>query len=225
MLSKLDTIYYFERRHGHLLVANVSPRGLKFFPSAKQKWAQGIVFMVGESQMCFVRGHVRACGRYGITARLHRAKCLIERVYKSALLLDDIVLIVIHYHTLSTEMSSLPYFTPEGTTTELSNGNHYSQAVRLPNNTIKISGQGGWHSSEGKVIAPTSAENIIEQVEQAFANVDNVLRNAGSKKGWGDVYLVRAYLVDQARFDNAVIQGWIQSVKKWCMSSSTTSCH
>lgn len=85
-------------------------------------------------------------------------------------------------------MSSLTYTSPPGHSQTLTDENNYSQAVRLPNNTIKISGQGGWNSTTGSLLPPS------EQIPQAFRNIDLVLKNAGSR-GWEDVYLVRVYRV------------------------------
>jgi len=59
---------------------------------------------------------------------------------------------------------------------------HYSQAARLPDGRIELSGQGGWDPATGKC-----KETIEEQVSQAFANIELALQTAGSS--WSDVSL------------------------------------
>ncbi|KAK5698350.1 hypothetical protein LTR17_023724 [Elasticomyces elasticus] len=115
-------------------------------------------------------------------------------------------------------MSSLTYTNPPGWGTHLGTVNHYAQAVRLPTTppTIKIFGQGGWNLLTGDILDPVNAENIAQQIDLAFANVDNVLRNAGSKNGWGDVYLARVYFVELHAFENAAAKGLSAGLKKWC---------
>jgi enamine deaminase RidA (YjgF/YER057c/UK114 family) len=119
-------------------------------------------------------------------------------------------------------MAALSYSNPKGKGAELSEHFHYSQAVRLPTNppTIKISGQGGWEPASGDIIPPTSAENITKQVEQTFANVDDVLRTAGSKNGWADVYLARAFVVGMQDFDGVILGATADALKKWCPNHS-----
>ncbi len=115
-------------------------------------------------------------------------------------------------------MSSLTYTNPPGYGTHLSTINHYSQAVRLPTTppTLKISGQGGWDPITGDILDPVSADNIAQQIDQAFANVDEVLRNAGSKNGWGDVYLARVYSVELNAFEGTAKKALAQGLKNWC---------
>lgn len=59
---------------------------------------------------------------------------------------------------------------------------HYSQAARLPDGRIELSGQGGWDPETGKC-----KETLEEQVSQAFANIELALQTAGSS--WKDVRL------------------------------------
>ncbi|KAK3718122.1 hypothetical protein LTR37_005237 [Vermiconidia calcicola] len=100
-------------------------------------------------------------------------------------------------------MSTLTYSNPTGYAAELGNQFSYSQAVRLPGNILKISGQGGWDPSSGNIPAPTSAEAISDQVARAFANVDDVLRAAGSSRGMED-------------FDGAAVTATKEGLQKWC---------
>ncbi|KAK4948906.1 hypothetical protein LTR10_012279 [Elasticomyces elasticus] len=115
-------------------------------------------------------------------------------------------------------MSSLTYTNPPGWGTHIGTVNHMAQAVLLPTTppTIKISGQGGWDLITGEILDPSNAENIAQQVDLAFANVDNVLRNAGSRNRWGDVYLVRVYFVELWAFEGAAAKGLSAGLKKWC---------
>ncbi|KAK5167746.1 uncharacterized protein LTR77_007445 [Saxophila tyrrhenica] len=115
-------------------------------------------------------------------------------------------------------MSTLTYTNPTGRGADLASQFHYHQAVRLPTQppTLKLAGQGGFNKSDGVIPQPTSSDEIFKQVDFAFANVDDVLRTAGSKNGWGDVYLVRAYMVGMQDFDGAVIMAVKEGLRKWC---------
>lgn len=86
-------------------------------------------------------------------------------------------------------MASLQYFNGEGAGQVFSDQCHYSQAVIL-GDTVKCSGQGGWNN-EGSL----DGKDWKGQIDNAFDNVDRVLRAAGSV-GWEDVYLVRSYMTD-----------------------------
>lgn len=113
-------------------------------------------------------------------------------------------------------MSHLTYNNYPGFGQHLSDTTYYSQAVRIPGNPhlIKCSGQGGWDPETGVIEPPTSKSAIEAQVAQAFSNVDLVLRTAGSKRGWGDVYLARIYFVgleNPGLFDKTV-----ECLKQWC---------
>lgn len=98
----------------------------------------------------------------------------------------------------------------------LSDATHYSQAVRLPTSppTIKTSGQGGLDPTTGKIEA--TADSIKSQVDQAFANIETVLKAAGSA-GWSDVYLVRMFYVvkEVTREEYLALGGEI--MRTWCV--------
>ncbi|KAI6780660.1 uncharacterized protein J7T54_001164 [Emericellopsis cladophorae] len=64
----------------------------------------------------------------------------------------------------------------------------YMQAIRV-GDRIECSGQGGWDPDSE---VPKFSENIAEEIEQAFANVDRTIRHAGGK-GWPQVYRVNSY--------------------------------
>lgn len=83
-------------------------------------------------------------------------------------------------------MASLKYGNDSGFGTTLSDRNHYSQFVHLPNGITKLSGQGGW-TTEGAI----DAEDWKGQIDKAFDNVEIVLKAAGLT-GWQDVSYLRA---------------------------------
>jgi enamine deaminase RidA (YjgF/YER057c/UK114 family) len=87
-------------------------------------------------------------------------------------------------------MSSLTYINEKGAGEKHSDLGHYSQAVLLPGNVVKCSGQGGW-TPTGEL----DANDWKRQIDLAFDNVDRVLQAAGLR-GWEDVYLLRSYHVD-----------------------------
>ncbi|KAH3998952.1 hypothetical protein HBH64_103820 [Parastagonospora nodorum] len=84
-------------------------------------------------------------------------------------------------------MSSLPYFDYEGFGERSKQNLNYSQAVRLPN-TIHISGQGGWDRLSDAF--PTSLD---AEIDQAFANVEHALQQAGGT-GLQQVYKLRIFI-------------------------------
>ncbi|GKZ31331.1 hypothetical protein AbraIFM66950_011815 [Aspergillus brasiliensis] len=85
----------------------------------------------------------------------------------------------------------------------------YNQAVRV-GDTIHLSGQGGWKQEEPFEIYT----DINAQIDQAFANVDFQLRNAGGQ-GWSQVYKVRSYhisLVDEVQ------DAMVRNFRKWMVN-------
>jgi enamine deaminase RidA (YjgF/YER057c/UK114 family) len=113
-------------------------------------------------------------------------------------------------------MSQLKYSNDPFRGQILSDNSHCSQAVRLPGNPslIKTSGQGGWDQYTGEYPPTNTPEGLAKQVDQAFANVDLNLRTAGSKNGWGDVYLVRVYVL--GTHDEGLVTGLAAALRKWC---------
>lgn len=89
-------------------------------------------------------------------------------------------------------MSALHYINEEGAGQKHSDLGHYSQVVLIqPTKTIvRCSGQGGWDNT-GKM----DKSNVKLQVDNAFDNVDRILRAAGCR-GWEDVHNIRSYHVD-----------------------------
>ncbi|KFZ25132.1 hypothetical protein V502_00389 [Pseudogymnoascus sp. VKM F-4520 (FW-2644)] len=96
----------------------------------------------------------------------------------------------------------------------------YSQAVRV-GDRIERSGQGRRlyiphieHTRTYTFLLDTSSkipEDLDEEVEQAFANVEHNLKHAGGK-GWCQVFRVNLYLTDIN--EQAVIAS-VRNLKKW----------
>lgn len=63
---------------------------------------------------------------------------------------------------------------------------NYSQAVKV-DNRVEISGQGGW-DDEFQI-----STSLVEEIEQAFRNVERTLKTAGA--GWEHVIHVNSYHV------------------------------
>ncbi|KXX77958.1 RutC family protein in vnfA 5'region [Madurella mycetomatis] len=102
-------------------------------------------------------------------------------------------------------MSHLKYFNSPGFGVVLSDQFRYSQAVRV-GDRIECSGQGGWDPATGQIPSDIAAE-----MEQAFANVDRCLRNAGGK-GWSQVYRINLYVTD---LGEAALGAWVECTQKW----------
>ncbi|CAG8418423.1 unnamed protein product [Penicillium salamii] len=85
-------------------------------------------------------------------------------------------------------MSHLQYHAYPGYGTRSQDTLHYSQAVRV-GDRIECSGQGGWDPESGKIHT-----EIHSQIDQAFANVQLALKDAGGK-GWSQVFRVNSYHV------------------------------
>jgi hypothetical protein len=86
-------------------------------------------------------------------------------------------------------MSDLKYINEPGAGEKHSDLGHYSQAVVI-GNIAKLSGQGGW-DNEGNL----EQYDAHQQIDNAFDNVDRVLRAAGLR-GWEDVRFWRLFLVE-----------------------------
>ncbi|KAI1846888.1 hypothetical protein JX265_004858 [Neoarthrinium moseri] len=100
-------------------------------------------------------------------------------------------------------MSHLQYFTYAGYGKKITDEYHYSSTVRV-GNRFEISGQGGWDPNSGEI-----SGNLTAEVDQALANVDLALKQAGSK-GWPEVYKITMfYTTDE------VLGVWQPLAKKW----------
>ncbi|KAL3469806.1 Endoribonuclease L-PSP/chorismate mutase-like protein [Aspergillus californicus] len=99
-------------------------------------------------------------------------------------------------------MSHLQYYAYPGYGSTSQKDLHYSQAVRV-GDRIECSGQGGWDPASGKINT-----EIHAQIDQAFANVELALKDAGGK-GWSQVFRVNSYHVplnDEA--SNAMVRNF-----------------
>ncbi|WYZ39354.1 hypothetical protein EsH8_III_001268 [Colletotrichum jinshuiense] len=104
-------------------------------------------------------------------------------------------------------MSGLKYFSYKGYGATLLQEMHYNQAVRVGDN-IEISGQGGWNLKTGEV-----ATDLLEEIDQAFENVDLTLKDAGGK-GWSQVYRIRLYALDEAWTPEGMGR-MVENIKRW----------
>jgi enamine deaminase RidA (YjgF/YER057c/UK114 family) len=66
--------------------------------------------------------------------------------------------------------------------------------------------EGGWDPSTG-----TIPREINAQIDQAFANVDMNLRNAGGE-GWSQVYRVNSYHVP---INDEALEAMVRNFRKW----------
>ncbi|PHH93407.1 hypothetical protein CDD83_3720 [Cordyceps sp. RAO-2017] len=102
-------------------------------------------------------------------------------------------------------MSHLRYYNYEKQGVEMNKNFYFSQAVRV-GDYIESSGQGGWDPTTGKL-----APDAVTQIEQAFANVERCLRDAGGK-GWSQVFKVQTFHVG---LDEATCQAVVRCLKKY----------
>lgn len=66
---------------------------------------------------------------------------------------------------------------------------------------------GGWSPETGEIHRETNA-----QIDQAFANVDLCLKDAGGK-GWSQVFRVNSYHIP---LNNESQEAMVRNFKKWC---------
>ncbi|KAE9370852.1 endoribonuclease L-psp family protein [Stipitochalara longipes BDJ] len=102
-------------------------------------------------------------------------------------------------------MSHLKYYSYEGFGTAMKKEVWYSQAVRV-GDRIECSGQGGWDPTTHKI-----SPDFDEEIDQAFANVDLNLRDAGGK-GWSQVFRVNIYVTD---LNDHKLAASVRNFKKW----------
>ncbi|RVX66000.1 hypothetical protein B0A52_09926 [Exophiala mesophila] len=81
----------------------------------------------------------------------------------------------------------------------------YNQAVRV-GDRIECSGQGGWNPETGEFY-----QDLDEQIDQAFKNVDINLRDAGGQ-GWSQVYKISSFHVP---LDMEAAGAMIRNFAKW----------
>ncbi|KAH7065686.1 putative L-PSP endoribonuclease family protein [Paraphoma chrysanthemicola] len=102
-------------------------------------------------------------------------------------------------------MSHLQYYAYKGVGERNRQTYNYSQAVRI-GDRIELAGQGGWDPNDGSYNT-----SIDAQIQQAFANVDLALRDAGGK-GWSQVFRVNSYHVP---LNNEALMIMVREFKKW----------
>ncbi|KAL8938163.1 MAG: hypothetical protein Q9216_004040 [Gyalolechia sp. 2 TL-2023] len=102
-------------------------------------------------------------------------------------------------------MSQLQYYAYPGHGVRLRELYSYNQAVRI-GDRIECSGQGGWDPTSGEM-----KKDQLEEIDQAFENVDRTLKDAGGK-GWSQVFRVNSYHTDLS--DDA-IKHFGKNIRKW----------
>ncbi|KAL9020659.1 MAG: hypothetical protein Q9185_002107 [Variospora sp. 1 TL-2023] len=123
-------------------------------------------------------------------------------------------------------MSQLQYYAYADHGLRLRERSSYHQAVRV-GDRIECSGQafpscllsllltvqhlvnsslGGWDSTSGKM-----KEDLFEEIDQAFENVDRNIKDAGGK-GWSQVFRVNSYHVDMS---DEALGHMIKNLRKW----------
>jgi enamine deaminase RidA (YjgF/YER057c/UK114 family) len=114
---------------------------------------------------------------------------------------------------------------------------HYSQAVRIPAGAdrVEIAGQGkithspsthtespiksnqpktgGWNTTTSEI-----PSDLLEEIDQAFANVQLALQDAGVKEGWKGVFRVNSYHAGFEREEDRerVLERLVENLNKWC---------
>ncbi|EXJ75433.1 uncharacterized protein A1O5_02129 [Cladophialophora psammophila CBS 110553] len=104
-------------------------------------------------------------------------------------------------------MSHLKYYNYPGFGEKMAD--IYSQAVRV-GNRVECAGQGGWDPATG-IVSETSTQ--LDQIEQAFKNVDMNLKQAGAERGWGQVFRVNSYHIP---LNDEIIEKVKTEIAKWC---------
>ncbi|KAJ5263584.1 hypothetical protein N7478_011189 [Penicillium angulare] len=102
-------------------------------------------------------------------------------------------------------MSHLQYYSYEGVGQRNKQKFKYSQAVRI-GDRIECAGQGGWNPKTGVI-----HREINAQIDQAFANVDLNLKDAGGK-GWEQVFRVNSYHVP---INDEALEAMVRNFRHW----------
>ncbi|KXH30162.1 endoribonuclease L-PSP [Colletotrichum simmondsii] len=102
-------------------------------------------------------------------------------------------------------MSHLKYYSYGGVGQRNLAGFSYNQAVRI-GDRIECSGQGGWDPKTGEFY-----KEINAQIDQAFANVDLNLKDAGGT-GWEQVFRVNSYHVP---INDEALAAMVRNFRKW----------
>ncbi|KAJ4251048.1 hypothetical protein NW762_011698 [Fusarium torreyae] len=104
-------------------------------------------------------------------------------------------------------MSHLKYNVYEGAGEFARDHLGYNQVVRV-GDRVEISGQGGWIWQNNTL---DFSDDVLEQIDQAFENVDKALQ-AGGSKGWEQVFRVNSY---HLQITPEVTKRMSENYKKW----------
>ncbi|KAK7439027.1 NRAMP-like transporter smf-3 [Stygiomarasmius scandens] len=102
-------------------------------------------------------------------------------------------------------MSHLTFHSYDGKGVENANSFGYSESVRVEN-TVYISGQGGWTRTLPTKFAPTQ----LEQIDQAFENIEAALKEEGAT--FENVFKVVSY---HRPLDKTILGRVGENFKKW----------
>jgi len=110
-------------------------------------------------------------------------------------------------------MSHLKYNSYPGLGVQNLQNFHYNQAVRIPAGAdrVEIAGQGGWNPTTRAIHS-----DLLDEIDQAFANVQLALQDAGLKAGWNGVFRVNSYHVGFDGDQERVLGRMVENLKKWC---------
>jgi enamine deaminase RidA (YjgF/YER057c/UK114 family) len=87
----------------------------------------------------------------------------------------------------------------------------YSAVAHPPNLQLTYPTLGGWDSSQKEPdLANLIKPDLLEEIDQAFANVDYNLKHAGGK-GWSQVYRVVTYSTNIAPQHERILE----NLRKW----------
>lgn len=70
---------------------------------------------------------------------------------------------------------------------------------------------GGWDPSNGNI-----RSDLLEEIDQAFSNVQLALRDAGVEEGWKKVFRVNSYHVGFEGDQERVLGRMVKNLKEWC---------
>jgi enamine deaminase RidA (YjgF/YER057c/UK114 family) len=101
-------------------------------------------------------------------------------------------------------MATPRFVVPKGYGEHMRDNYHYSQGVQV-GDFIFVTGQGGWTESF------QFSDNVHEQIQQAFRNVETVLKEAGA--AWDEVIDITSYHVE---LDESVLGTMVEQLRQYC---------
>ncbi|KAM0748427.1 YjgF-like protein [Meredithblackwellia eburnea MCA 4105] len=111
-------------------------------------------------------------------------------------------------------MSHLQYTSPEGFGQYALKTFEFNQVVRV-GDILHLSGQGGWKQEAPYEIL----KEINAQIDQAFSNVDYILKQSGAKGGWENVFRVNSYHVP---LNEEAKSAMVRNFKQWMPNHKAT---